>query len=151
MFDIAEKRLAWIPVTWKGVQSKGEEPAEQVEHSVEVQAEIVDKETLRKYFPGEDGEESEVPTTEVERFKRLVHGWRGIVNQGRALEFTDANIARLVAVPMFGQAFEIAYIKAWAGQSEIREKNSEGSSATGPAGGQGKPSKARSNRAKPKR
>jgi hypothetical protein len=66
-------------------------------------------------------------------FKKVAKGWRGIKHNGRAADWSDANIAALLAVSGFGNAFGTAYLATWRGQVEIREKNSEGSPANGQA------------------
>lgn len=129
MFDLAEKRLVWIPVKWNGVKA-GTDPdaiAENVVHEIQAQVELVDSDELKKIL----GEESKLEN--LERFKRLVHNWRG-VKMGKAdAPMTDENIQIMLRVPMFPVGFETSYLKAWGGLLEERTKNSNASSDAGQA------------------
>lgn len=139
MFDISEKRLAWIPVDFTMLKSDGDDLAVPVTYTIELQVDLVDKDEFKKIWvmpDPEDEPEAFVEFTkmgELGRFKMLVHNWRGVVSGGRSVPFTDENIERMIAVPMFTQGFNIAYPNAWSGRAETRAKNSEDSPANGAA------------------
>src|SRR5690349_6069663 len=101
MFDLAARRLVWIPVSWPGVQpGEGEELASNTQHEIRCQVELLDKEAIKEVL----GAESKL--TELERFKRLVHDWRGVTNGGAAVPMTDENISVMLRVPRFSDGFE---------------------------------------------
>lgn len=142
MFDLSEKRLCWIPVTWPGLKPNGDDLAEPVENEIECLVELVDRDGLRAVFPqGEDAENAKT-LSEVEKFMALVHDWRKVRDGENPVPFNKKNVERILAVPMFGSGFETSYIKAWAGQLEYREKNSSASPAGGQTG-EGKASRSR--------
>lgn len=60
---------------------------------------------------------------EVKRFLRVVKNWRKFKDGGRPVEFNEANVRRLLAVPGFASAFEGRYLAACAGKSDIRRGN----------------------------
>ena len=128
MFDLAAKRLVWIPVNWKGVQAKKpDELAEPVTHEIEVQVEIVDNDRLREIL----GEQSTL--NDIEKFSALVSDWRGVKAGQRSVSMTPENIEKILAVPMFSTGFETCYLAAWSGRIEARMGNSNASSSDGPA------------------
>lgn len=129
MFDLSEKRLVWIPLRWNGLKANGDGLAENTEFEIEALVELVDHERLRELFPADTGSE----LSDAEKFTALVSDWRGVRDGNNPVPFTEANVARLLLVPMFGSGFESSYIKAWTGQVEIREKNSPASSDGGRA------------------
>lgn len=141
MFDLAQKRLVWIPVSWPGVKPGADEGAvaENTTHVIECQVELVDAGELAKLFP--KGERFEATSPKVfEAFKALVHNWRGVNLGTKSAPMTDEHIQAMLRVPMFAGGFESSYVDAWTGQIETREKNSGDSSDAGPAGeASGKP------------
>lgn len=149
MFDLAEKRTVWIPVRWNGVRaSEADALAENVTHEIECNVELLDKDRLRDVFYPErpdddDPSEAEKLDRDLEKFLAVVSDWRKVANGGASAPFSPENARRLLGVPMFATGFEESYIAAWSGQLELREKNSEGSSATGAAGGLKAKTKAR--------
>jgi hypothetical protein len=126
-YDIAEKRLVWIPVRWPGVQAPDGNGAlaENVTHEIECQVELVDEEEVKAVFGGD--------LSDLEKFKRVVHDWRGVRMDRTSAPMTDGNISRILAVPMFKKGLEVSYLEAWSGQLRTREKNSESSSDDGRA------------------
>lgn len=149
MFDFADKALVWIPVRWDTLRP-GEDPDDLAvvrENEIEVQVEIVDRDRLREIFPGGVIDDKDA---EASAFKALAHNWRKIRDGDKPVIFNDENVARLLAVPMFAGGFERAYMDAWSGRVEYREKNSEGSPSNGRAdaeqGGTSKPKGARRRR-----
>lgn len=129
MFDLADARLVWVPIRWKGVREvKGK--AENCEHEIECQVELVDTERMKEIFtPSED----QAQLSEIEKFKALTRDWRGVKMKGQSAPMTDENIALILRMPMFTAGFERSYLDAWTGALETREKNSEGSPAPGRA------------------
>jgi hypothetical protein len=70
MFDLAEKRLVWIPIVWKGlVQKDPKALAEPVEFQIEVLTEIVGNERLQEIFGGNIEDDD----TDEEKARKL-HG-----------------------------------------------------------------------------
>jgi hypothetical protein len=154
MFDLAEKRLVWIPVTWRGLkQTSPDALAEPTEFSIEVLAELLDRERMQEVFGGD--EESAVDEAErerirkgqqmtgFERFKVIVQDWRNIKQP-----FEDENIRKLLALPNFGAGFDMSYLKAWSGQIELATKNFESSRGSGPPRGANGSGKTKSGSAK---
>lgn len=145
MFDLAEKRLVWIPIVWKGLRQPSPDAlAEPCEFEIQVLVEIVEREQIQEFFGGaiEDDDPPEVrerkergnKLTEVQRFRALVSDWRNLRLGGEPAEFNDQNIAALLRRPNFALGFDTSYLRAWGGQIELAEKNSEDSSASGQAG-----------------
>jgi hypothetical protein len=140
MFDLADKRLVWIPVKWPGVKANDEGIAEPHTHQIECQVELVDQERLNEIFHRKDEAEGEDEpeareAAEIVKFRGLVHDWRGVKLGTQSAPMTDENIALILKVPMFATGFENSYIDAWTGQLEAREKNSNASSGAGALGG----------------
>lgn len=130
MFDLADARLVWIPIRWKGVKEGEGGQAENCEHEIECQVELVNTERMKEIFtPTEDQEQ----LSEIEKFKALTRDWKGVKMQGQSAPMTDENIKLILTVPMFAAGFEKSYLDAWTGALETREKNSEGSPAPGRA------------------
>lgn len=149
MFDLADRSLVWIPIKWTVLRppesGEGEDPlAAEVEVSIEVEVELLDRDELVKFFGDElgiereDGEKREgdleenapadaTPPTrrelEVRRFSRLVKNWRKFKNRGESVPFNAENVAKLLAVPGVVSAFEAAYLAACAGKADIRRGN----------------------------
>lgn len=135
MFDLTDRPLHWITVKWPGLaQDEGGESllSSPTEHEIELRVELVDRDVAKDLFPNVFDEDRPQPE-EVTVFKRTVKDWRKIVSGGRPVKFTEANIKRLLEVPMFGAAYVAAYIQALGGRVEIREKNSQGSPSNGRA------------------
>lgn len=141
MFDLADKRLAWIKVRFPGFRSNGDAPGEVVEHEIELQVDLVDRDEFGRLFLRPD--EAEKPEeakaydalTELDRFKSVVSNWRGVAMNGASVSFTDDHIKRLLNVPNFGDGFNTAYLLAWQGKADTRTGNSNGSLANGQASG----------------
>jgi hypothetical protein len=135
MFDLADKRLVWIPIKWPGVKPGANEGdvAQNTTHQIECQVELVDADRLKELFP--KGENLGATSEKVfDAFKALVHDWRGVKIGTTSAPMTDENIRKILRVPMFASGFEGSYVDAWTGQLEEREKNSGDSSADGQAG-----------------
>ncbi len=137
-FDLSAKREAWITVRFNAVLSEGDEDGEQVEKQVRLKVDFVDKTEFSELLvgPGEDADEAEklafATRDDVDIVKRLVIGW-AVKDKGQPAPFTDDNLRRLLEWPNFSAAFITEYAKAWGGQVEVREKNSDGSPANGSA------------------
>ncbi len=133
MFDIAAKRLAWIPVRWPGVTTEGDDIALNTEFEIECQVEIVSTDRLREIFgqPKGKGQPKREPMDEAAAFRALCLNWRGVEDNGVSVPMTDESVARMLTVPMFSVGFAQCYQDAWAGQLETRAKNSAASSADG--------------------
>lgn len=129
MFDIASGRLAWVPVKWKTLRSAGDEPAQYVEHEVELKFDLLDRDEFKSL--GKAPEDGSEPPSEIEQFKKLVKGWRGIVSNGSPVPFEDQYITRLLQEPGFSDGLNEAYFSAWAAVLELRTKNSDGSGESG--------------------
>lgn len=150
MFDLSDRPLVWIPITWKVLRpperkakDKGDEGvAVEVDVTIDVNIEILDREELTKLFGddigmereegehrlGDDPEDGDTPALtrrqlETARFMRVVKGWRKFNNQGAPVPFSDENATKLLAVPGFISAFETSYLAACAGRADIRRKN----------------------------
>lgn len=135
MFDLADKRLVWIPVRWPGVipGKKDGEPAQSTTHEIECQCELVDRDRLSEIFTPTP---EQTKMSEAERFLCLVHDWRGVKMGKTSAPMTAENVALMLKVPMFADGFNKSYMAAWTGQLELREKNFNDSSADGAAGGE---------------
>lgn len=131
MFDLADKRLVWIPVRWKGVKANGDGMAANTTHEIECQVELVDRERMDEIF-GTAAKPSTL--SELEKFKAVVHDWRKVKAGKVSAPMTDENITAMLRVPMFAAGFDHSYLDAWTGQIEEREKNSDDSSDAGQAG-----------------
>ncbi len=142
MFDLSAKPVVWIPIYWPGlVPGDGEgEVAKMVEHRIDVQVEILDRDELETNFvfrANDDGHliddndkvrtDAEgkplTPPSDYDAFKRVARDWRRVQNAGTSVPFTDDNIRLILKLPNFPTAFGAAYLKAVAGKVEIREKN----------------------------
>jgi hypothetical protein len=145
MFDLAEKRLVWIPIVWKGlVQKDPKALAEPVEFQIEVLTEIVGNERLQEIFGGniEDDDTDEEKArklhgqqmTNLARFKALVSDWRHVRSGGQEVSFEDQYIDMLLKKPNFALGFDTSYLRAYSGQIELAEKNSDDSSGSGQPG-----------------
>jgi hypothetical protein len=137
MFDLLSRPLVFIPVKWKGVAEGKEGEAVPVEHAIDVQVEILDRVEFDKWIDmnRKDGDTPDVdPAGELAIFKTVAKGWRKIRMNGSTAQFTDDNIARMLRYPGFVGAFGEAYMETWAGRVAVREGNSDGSPANGPAG-----------------
>lgn len=132
-FDLLDRPLVWIPVTWPGLAPSDVEGevAKVVEHRVDIQVEILPRDELeRMFYPKGDAE----PVDDFDAFKRIAQGWRKLVAHGRPVEFTDDNIRLLLNVSGFPTALQTHYLKACAGKVETREGNSDASPSDGRAG-----------------
>src|SRR3954451_19224707 len=119
MFDLAEERLAWIPIKWRGLkQANPDALAEPTEFQIEVLANILDQDELQEVFPVDYGEEAteeqkarfEAASTlsKVEQVQRLVRDWRGVMLKGEPIPFTPENIAKILKLPNFSHGFELS-------------------------------------------
>lgn len=145
MFDLLDRPLVWIPVTWPALLAPEQESdlAQPGEYTVELRVELIDSDEAVKLFPpmfpGRDAAAAEAAdaTPEIwsfKAFKRLVKDWRKISSQGRASPpLNDKNIKLLLKAPMFIAAFATAYIGALSGRVQVREKNLDGSPSVGRA------------------
>jgi hypothetical protein len=138
-FDLLDRPLVWFPCKFPGLaQPDGDEVAVPVEHEVELQGEILDREEYGKWLDRLtiDGTNLAVvdAATELTLFKDVIKNWRRVRAGGRTVEFNDENIRRLLAWPNFLASFGQAYVNAWRGQVETRSGNSAGSPADGRAG-----------------
>lgn len=150
VFDLLDRPLVWIEVRWPGLKPGPEGGlAEEVEHVIELQVEVVDRDRLIELFALEEGM---TPVDDLTAFRELVKDWRKIVAAGNPLPFEEANIKRLLALPSFSTSLQAAYLGACAGKAKLREGNSEGSRVNGRAGDSAEPKPNRQQRrATPKR
>lgn len=137
MFDLADKPVVWIPVTWDVLfQPDGDgEVAKTKQQSIDLLVEIVDRQELRKLFSGmrPDDDTTVYPDIpEIERFTRIVSDWRKVVSNKKPLPFNPENAEKLLNVAGFNTAFVTAYMMALSGAVETREGNSEPSGSNGP-------------------
>jgi len=131
MFDLLDRPLVWIPVKFRGLKQEDESGlAVSVEYEVEVQVEIVDRDEFRRLFQPEEGTPK---LDEMAIATRVVHGWRKVRAGGRPLDFNSDNLAKMLRVPNFALALELAYLEAFQGKAKVREGNSEGSQPGGRA------------------
>jgi hypothetical protein len=134
-FDLLDSPLVYIPVRWNAVTAGEDGSAAVVEHVVDIQVEMLDKDQLVEWIAignrevEKDGERAR----QIEAFRFVAKGWRKVVANGRAVEFDDANIWRLLTKPGFDTAFTTAYGEAINGRVEMREGNSESSPVDGRA------------------
>lgn len=134
-FDLLDRPLVFIPVRWSGLKPADDGTAEVVEHLVEIQVDILDKDEIAEWLKLSNGTVDEDKQREhaLNVFRTVAKGWRKIKAKGRAVEFDDENIYRLLRWPGFDTAFSTAYWEAWQGRTETREKNSASSPADGRA------------------
>lgn len=142
MFDLSAKPVVWIPIYWPGLAPSDQdgEVAKMVEHRIDVQVEILDRDELGETFVFITNDEGQLvdsegkvkidgdgkprtPPNDYEAFKRVARDWRKVVSGGVSVPFTDENIRAILKLPAFPQAFGAAYLNAIAGKVEIREKN----------------------------
>lgn len=146
MFDLSTKRQVWILVEWPGlVQEGGEKLAVATTHEIEMLVELLDKEEAaqlsdryKEVAPADPdnitpAERAQGLAMELAAIKEIASDWRKVLSGGQPVPFTDENIMRMIKVQGFSPAFNLAYRKAQAGMAETREKNSEGSPASGQA------------------
>lgn len=146
MFDLSAKRHAWIAVTWPGlVQREAGGLAEPTSYTIDVRVELVERDKLDalndSYAPLPGDEPVEGPAArdkraaiELAAFLALADDWRGVMDGDRAVPFSPDAASRMIRIPGFVLGFNTAYANALAGVVETREKNSDASPATGPAG-----------------
>jgi len=137
-FDLLDKPLIYIPVKWPGLKADDNGDAVAVEHTVDVQIELLDVDLLNEWLAASDKIAADADTAarrihDRETFKTVAKNWRGVSSNGKNVPFTDDNIDRMLQVPNFASGFGVAYRNAWSGQAELREGNSAGSPANGPA------------------
>lgn len=136
-FDLLDRPLLYIPVKWPGLGVDDDGKAKPVEHSVEVQIELLDSDEANAWIDESSKEPEDVAARDAHSlasFKRVAKGWRGVKAGTRTADFSDDNIARMLRAPGFSYAFGTAYAEAMRGKVAIREGNSDGSPAPGPAG-----------------
>jgi len=153
-FDLTAKRMVWIEVKFMGMRSVGDQVAEPVEHKVRLHVELVDIPEFQRLFSapvdrdGNPNPNAEPPATperikewtemrDVDRAQALVTDWRGVKAGGQTVPFSAENLAKLMRVPNFSQAFfRSAYPMAYSALKETRQGNSEGSPAAGAESGE---------------
>lgn len=138
MFDLLARPLIYITVAWPGLIDDDQGNAREVEHSVDLQIELLDRAEFIEWLQREPPEEGPgnregAIEFELERLRGVVKGWRDVKAGGRAAEFNADNLRRLLLVPGFPEAFTAAYGSAMVGKVKTREGNSAGSLANGPA------------------
>jgi len=138
-FDLLDAPLVYIPVKFPGLAVGDGGEAVAIEHEVEIQIELLDRDELVDWMQKANTSatanvtEQRKSGEEIEVFKRVAKGWRGIVVNGKVAPFTDKNLDALLRKPSFVERFATAYLEAWNGKVATREGNSEGSPANGPA------------------
>lgn len=137
MFDLSDRPLVFIPVKWTVLRpGEGDDAlAVETEAAIEIEVEIKDRDELLAMFddkfgsePGAEGAEIEGKRLtgrdlEAKRFLAIVKRWRKVMNGGRPLELNEENVRKLLALPGFASAFEMAYLAACAGKADIRKGN----------------------------
>ena len=129
MFKIVEKRLAWWPVEFAGVEEDGTVVA----NVVKFQFELLPVDELTKLFAetvcfdeedvanGADAKLAERMATFAQRF---VRDWKDVGKpNGDPLDFDLANLTRLMNVPNVFAATMAAYRDCLAGRAEARAGN----------------------------
>lgn len=137
-FDLLDRPLVYVPIKWPGVGQSDDGAAVAVEHMVEVQVELLDRDEFADWIVDANRDiedKADRSAHELATFKRVAKGWRKVRMSNRAAPFDDGNIATLLRFPGFVTAFGTTYMDTWRGEVAIREGNSEGSPATGPEGG----------------
>lgn len=145
MFDLLDRPLVWIPVTWPALlqPENASDLAQPGEHTVELRVELVDSEEVIKLFPAMFPSRDEAAALAADEdpqswafkaFKKVVKEWRGLSSGGKASPpMSDKNIRLILKAPLFIAGFASAYLKAMGGRTEVREKNSVGSLSDGRA------------------
>ena len=134
-FDLLDSPLVYIPVRWNAVTAGADGSAAVFKHVVDIQVEMLDKDQLVEWIAigNREVEKADEKARQIEGFRFVAKGWRGVVANGRPVDFDDANIWRLLTKPGFDTAFTSAYGLAINGRVETREKNSEASPVDGRA------------------
>jgi len=150
-FDLTAARLAWIEVTFASVASQGDALAERIEHTVELQVDLVDLDEFSRLFispldqDGNPKPDANPPATperleewanidDTARALAIVKDWRKVKSGGVVVPYSDDAMRKMMRVPNFAAAlFLEAYPKAYAGISATRLGNSDGSPANGAA------------------
>jgi len=140
-FDLTDRRLVWIPVTWAVMQSIGDALAEPVERTVELQIDLVDLDEFGRLFVSPldengDPKPDAVPPATPERVQEwkgindtvralaIVNDWRKVKSGGRVIPYSEDAMAKLMRVPGFAAAlFLDAFPKAYAAVKETRQGN----------------------------
>ena len=136
-FDLLDRPLLYIPVKWPGLGVDDDGKAKEIEHSVEVQIELLDSDEANAWIDESVKEQKDAEAQaahDLASFKRVAKGWRGVKSGTRTADFSDENIARMLRAPGFSFHFGNAYAEAMRGKVATREGNSDGSPAPGPAG-----------------
>lgn len=58
--------------------------------------------------------------TELEGFRDLVKGWRGVLDDGQEVPFSDGGLQQLLEIPTVGPAIIAAYKEAISGQARAK-------------------------------
>jgi hypothetical protein len=143
MFDLADRRLVWIPVLWDILKPSETDGEVSVSHgvSIEIEVDIKDRDELVEIASEmlglgssakDEDELKDLNTVEIaargreletQQFLKLVSNWRKFYLSGKPVEFTPENVKKLLAVPGFLAAFQTAYFKACSGKVETRKGN----------------------------
>lgn len=150
-FDLQTKRLVWIEVTWDALESRGDELAEVVQRTIELQVELVDLDEFGRLFISpldDDGNPrpGAVPEATPERIAEwqkmndtdralaVVKDWRRVRSGGKVVPYSDEGMRHMMRIPNFPPAlFLNAYPRAYAGMKDTRRGNSKSSPADGQA------------------
>ena len=124
MFKLVKEPVAPWPVKWNGVSPAGEI----VEHSMILHFVAIDRDEFNRLY-NRDADDAPA-LAEIDHVMRLARGWDDIFDAaGDPLPWSRENVARLLQVPNFSTAFDIAYLRFWTARPEVREKNSDTPSA----------------------
>jgi len=146
MYVVTDKRNAWMRVEWSTLAKDGS----QLTESFRMKVELVPLEEFEEFltiFAGQhDGGKGP-----LDFIARVASDWDEIVDEDKKpFPFTPENLGIVIRGPGFLTGWQLSYIRAWQGQPQEREKNSESSPPDGPAGeGSRAARRARPSRQKP--
>lgn len=128
-FELVDERLVWIKVRFAGFVSIGDEIGRPVEHSIDMQVALVDRDVFNEHFHAPDPEVDfeawkrwkEVP--EIDRMMLVARDWRGVKLNKQPVPFSPENLSRMMQVPNFVRGFNQCYGEAYVGLKETRTGN----------------------------
>jgi hypothetical protein len=138
MYVVTKIRSAWCAIEWSSLDESGEP----VTNTIRMKVELVDLDRFDEFVRvalhgGAPGGGVSHP---VDFVRSVSTDWKEIVGEdGKPFAFTPKNLNIMIQAPGFLLGWVMSYIKAWNGQAEVREKNSEASPAAGPAGAEAAP------------
>ncbi|HYD12736.1 MAG TPA: hypothetical protein VEC11_07800 [Allosphingosinicella sp.] len=142
MFVVTKEKLARMHVEWNTLDDAGAT----VTNSFGMKVKLVEldrfEEFIAAFASGRTGsamlgeDQAEKPPLLLRDFiAEVARDWDGIIDEAKKpFPFNPENLAVIIQQPNFIVGWALSYIKAWNGQSVVREGNSGGSSGAGPAG-----------------